>query len=239
MTGYNMQSTTYDMSVMNLLIHADPGARAHFLAAWLTNKLTRVSFNSGQTLFPVFTKIHRLERPSDVSEFDGVRIRIRPTLPSIDLLCLLFLRKNVHSLMPEFTRDEYSIETFTKLTHFAQEILQWDQALDYSVYDYVIDFPQTFDNEFMTEFYATVTGHKPIDWHVDVMRLNNLENQIHMDPNHACSILKLILTKEHHMGLKEEHRFWSIVNIYNNTATADLYDTVNKAIVPENYGLLK
>ena len=134
---------------MNLLVHADPGARSGFLAAWLTNKLDRATFDSGLALTPRFKKIHRLITPNDILTFDGVKIRIKPTLESIDLHSLLFLRKNVHPQIPDFTRDEYSLDTFSKLVRFSNEIFRWDSELDYSLYDYVLHFDQTFDYEYM------------------------------------------------------------------------------------------
>jgi hypothetical protein len=223
---------------MNLLIHADPGARSGFLAAWLTNKLDKLSFDSGVELQPQFKKIHNLNNYDEIQSFRGVKIRIKPTLDSIDLHSLLFLRKNVHVQIPEFTKDEYSLDTFTKLTHWSYDIFQWDSELDYNLYDIVLTFNDTFDNEYMQELYKKIVGAPATNFMIDILKQTNNINQISIDKNHACSILKLVLTKEHNLKLKEEHRFWSIVDIYNNTPNDQLYDAVNASIKQENYGIL-
>lgn len=92
---------------MNLLIHADPGARSGFVAAWLTNCLTRLEFDVGQSLRSKFVKIHQLPNPESIKNHQGIKIRIKPCLSTVDLLALLFLRKNVHVQFPNFTKDEY------------------------------------------------------------------------------------------------------------------------------------
>jgi hypothetical protein len=223
---------------MNLLIHADPGARSGFVAAWLTNRLSKLAFDSGASLRPPYIKIHKLENVNDIKNFAGTKIRVRPKIDSIDLHSLLFLRKNVYLQIPGFTRDEFSLETFTKLTHFSQEIFAWDQELDYSLYDIVMDFADTFDNNFMIALYKKVVGIDPTSDMIDMLVKTNELNCIPIDQNHACSILKLCLAQEQKLVLKEEHRFWSIVDVYNTTAIDQLYATVLKSIVPSNYGIL-
>jgi hypothetical protein len=222
---------------MKLLIHADPGARSGFVAAWLTNKLTSLHFDSGVNLGAQYHKIHNLNHPTDIKKSTAVKIRIRPTLEHIDLLSLLFLRKNVHTQIPTFTKNEYCLETFTKLAHFSQEIFQWDTELEYSLYDHVINFEDTFDNDFMIEFYKKLTGTIPSQDLIDMLIKTNKLNNINIDQNHACSILKLTMVREQELGLKEEHRFWSIVDIYNTTSVNKLYDVVFESIKSENYGI--
>ena len=223
---------------MNLLIHADPGARSGFVAAWLTNQLSKLAFDSGATFRPPYLKIHKLDNVTNIKNFVGTKIRVRPKLESIDLHSLLFLRKNVYVQIPNFTQDEFSLETFTKITHFSQEIFAWNQELDYSLYDIVMDFADTFDNDFMIALYKKIAGTDPTSKMIDMLVNTNELNSIPIDQNHACSILKLCLAQEQKLGLKEEHRFWSIVDIYNTTAIDQLYNTVLKSIVPENYGIL-
>jgi hypothetical protein len=213
-------------------------ARSGFVAAWLTNRLSKLAFDSGASLHPLYLKIHKLENVNDIKNFVGTKIRIRPRIDSIDLHSLLFLRKNVYLQITDFTRDEYSLETFTKLTHFSQEIFEWDQELDYNLYDIVIDFADTFDNNFMVALYKKVVGTDPTSNMIDMLIKTNELNCISIDQNHACSILKLCFAQEQKLGLKEEHRFWSIVDVYNTTAIDQLYATVLKSIVPSNYGVL-
>ena len=234
MTGSTPQTT----GKHNLLIHADPGARSGFVAAWLTNRLSKLAFDSGVSLRPPYCKIHKLENVNNIKNFVGIKIRIRPSIESIDLHSLLFLQKNVYVQMPDFTRDEFSLETFTKLTHFSNEILTWDQELDYNLYDIVMDFADTFDNSYMVDLYQHVNKSDPSTDMIKMLEDTNILNSIDIDKNHACSILKLCLEKEQQLGLKEEHRFWSIVDVYNTKPVNELYDTVNKSIVPGNYGIM-
>jgi hypothetical protein len=223
---------------VNLLVHADPGARSGFVAAWLTNRLSSVAFDIGASLRPLFFKIHKLNNVDDIKNFVGTKIRVRPSIESIDLHSLLFLRKNVHLQNLDFTRNEYSLETFTKLAHFSQEIFEWDQELDYALYDIVIDFADTFNNEFMIALYKKVLGTDPSSEMIDMLVKTNELNCMPIDQNHACSILKLCLQQEQKLGVKEEHRFWSIVDVYNITEVSQLHDTVMQLIVPSNYGIL-
>ena len=223
---------------MNLLVHADPGARSGFVAAWLTSSLTKLAFDSGRSLRPSYRKIHKLDNTDDIKNFTGTKIRVRPSIVTIDLHSLLFLQKNVYQQIPDFTRDEYSLETFTKLAHFSKEIFEWDNELDYSLYDAVINFADTFDNDFMIALYKNLTGTDPTSTMINMLVKTNELNRIPIDKNHACSILKLCLTREQNLGLKEEHRFWSIVDVYNTTQIDQMYDTVSKLIVPANYGIL-
>ena len=223
---------------MNLLIHADPGARSGFVAAWLTNCLTRLEFDVGQSLRSKFVKIHQLPNPESIKNHQGIKIRIKPCLSTVDLLALLFLRKNVHVQFPNFTKDEYSLETFTKITEFSKEILAWDQELDYSLYDVVMSFAETFDTGYMINLYQRINNIEPSPEMIKMLEDTNVLNSIEINKNHACSILKLCLDKEQHLGLKEEHRFWSIVDVYNTTPVDELHDTVKRLISPENYGIL-
>lgn len=223
---------------MKLLIHADPGARSGLVAAWLTNKLDSVSFDAGSELRPEFFKIHKLTDSTHIKNFNGVKIRIRPQVEYIDLLSLLFLRKNVYLQIPNFTRDEYSLEMLTKLVEFSKEIFQWDDEVDYSLYDHVIGFNDTFDINCMIDLYIQINQQDPTTELINTLIKTNELNNISIDKNHASSILKLTMLKESELDLKEEHRFWSIVDIYNSVPVTDLYDTVSKSIDPKNYGTL-
>ena len=223
---------------MKLLIHADPGARSGFVAAWLTNKLDSVVFDVGRELWLDFVKIHTLTDDTQIKNFNGTIIRIQPQVEFIDLLCLLFLRKNLHFQLPNFTRDEYSLETFSKLVEFFKEIFECESKLDYSLYDYVITFNDTFNTECMVDLYKKINNQNPTTDLINVLIKTNELNNIRLDKNHACSILKLIVLKELELGLKEQHRFWSIVDIYNSTPVSKLYDSVSESIDPKNYGIL-
>jgi hypothetical protein len=220
-----------------MLIHADPGARSGFVAAWLTDQLTKIEFDVGLKIKPTFVKIHRLENPSHIKTHDGLKIRIRPEIATIDIHSLLFLRKNVYTQIPNFTRNEYSLETFTKLCEFSKEIFTQDNELDNSLYNTVLNFSDTFNNAYMINLYKKVNRADPTPVMVDTLIKTNNLNRISIDKNHACSILKLCLVQEQKLNLKEENRFWSIVDIYNNNSVNQLYDLVCRAIDSKNYGV--
>jgi len=222
---------------LSLLIHADPGARSGFVAAWLTQKLTKLTFDSGEELKPQFYKIHELDNTQQITNFSGIKIRIRPTLKMIDLHCLLFLRKNVHIQIPDFTQDEFCLDTFTKLTHFTQELFKNDSKLDYSAYDYIINFEDTFDTQCMINLFQQINNKSPTATEIDMLMQTNQLNFITIEKNHSTSILKLCLEKEKQLSLKESERFWSIVDVYNTVDCELLYDVVSDKIKTENYGI--
>jgi hypothetical protein len=223
----------------HLLIHADPGARSGFVASWLTDKLSRVSFDSGAEFKPQFTKIHRLQDASRLKNFNGVKIRIKPTLSMIDQHALLFLRKNVYTNdTNKFTFDEFSFETLSKLDCFVDDILCWDSKLDYKLYDHVILFSDTYSTQSMIDLYQLINHQMPDDTQIKILELTNQNNCFTLDKNHACAILKLILTKEHILNLNKKQRFWSIVDVYQNTKKEKLYNTIDSLICDNNYGIL-
>ena len=225
-----------------LLVHADPGARSGLVAAWLSNTLSGKSFDVGADDHPWdhpgFNKIHYLKDVKELTDFNGIKIRIQPTYKKLDLHCLLFLRKNVHILMPNFTKDEYCLETFTKLWRFVVECFEQDSALDLNMYDYVINFESTFVTEYMVNLYKQINNREPTPEQINALVATNELSNISIPKNHSTSILKLCMDKEKQLLLKEEHRFWSIVDVYNTTPIDKLYDTVLEKTRPENYGIL-
>ena len=219
----------------NLLIHADPGARAHFVANWLSNKLDHAGFDVGATAFLPFVKIHRLNDVYQLTSFQGPRIRIKPTFDKLDLHLLLFLRKNVHVQLPNFTKNEFSLETFTKVYIFAKECVDNNNNLDYSLYHYAINFEDTFDLEKLIDLYEKINGVTPSQTNINLAVRNNTINQIELDVNHACSIAAMVLETESKLNLLEKNRHWSIPVLYETTPVAELYQTVKSMITLEHY----
>jgi hypothetical protein len=218
-----------------LLVHADPGARSGFISAWLQDDLAKAEFDVGISSGTKFIKIHHFDDPEQIKNFSGTRIRIRPDFNKLNLQLLLFLRKNVHVQIPNFTRDEFSLETFFKVYIFARDRLKQDSALDNSPYDHVLFFRDTFDIEKLIQLYQAVNQHEPSQMNIDYAIKNNKLNQIDMDPNHACNIASKILQAESTLKLQEKNRLWSLTEVYRHTQTADLYDTIMTLIAPENY----
>jgi hypothetical protein len=155
----------------------------------------------------------------------------------LDLHILLFLRKNVYEQIPDFTRDEYSLETFTKLAVFAEEIFDWNSQLNYDYYTHVINFEDTFDIKRMIDLYTELNNTNPSQIEIDMLHRTTELNSIVIDRNHASSIVKLTMEKEAQLALNQQHRFWSIVDLYNTVPISDLYNAVDRAITPDNYGI--
>jgi hypothetical protein len=225
------------METVNLLIHADPGARGGYVAAWLQDKLTSTAFDAGKINCPNYCKIHWLDNVERIKSFSGIRIRIRPTLFKLDLHTLLFLRKNVQVQDPNFTKDEYSLETFTQLWYFSKKIFAWDNELDYSVYDYVFNFESTFDQDYMISLYQQINQRIPDAEQIKILDDNNALNDITIDCNHCANLVKLILTKEKKLNLDEKNRFWSVVDVFNTVPISKRLEIINDLIKPDNYGI--
>jgi len=220
------------------LIHADPGARSGLVGAWLSNMLSGNSFDVGVQDGVDFLKIHHLLDENQIKNFNGVKIRIRPTYTKIDLHCLLFLRKNVYTQIPNFTKDEYSLETFTKLWEFALQCFAEDLVLDNKLYDHILTFDDTFCTEKLIDLYKKVHQKTPTNVQINALDTTNQLSNIAIDTNHSSAIVKLCLNKEKELSLKESKRFWSIVDVYKTTPVKQLYNTVLEKIKPENYGTL-
>jgi hypothetical protein len=219
----------------DLLIHADPGARAHFLAAWLQNALSDAGFDVGATTSTKFFKIHNLENVTQLTSFSGPRIRIKPTFDQLALQLVLFLRKNVHTQLPNFTKNEFSLETFSKVYIFAKAQLKDDSNLNYSLYSHTINFEDTFNLEKLIDLYYKINGVWPDQKNIDSAILNNNMNQVDLDPNHACRIAAMVLETEYSANLLEKNRYWSLPVIYQTTPINKLYQTIQAKIVPKNY----
>jgi hypothetical protein len=220
-----------------LLIHADPGARSGFVAAWLLNKLDHAGFDVGASTKPPFYKIHNLTNVDLIKNHLGLKIRIKPTFEKLSLHLLLFLRKNAQIQIPDLTRDEFSIETFSKVYQFAKDCLDADKSLDYSLYDHIITFSDTFDIDCMTKLYHQYNGVAPTDLQIEQFNKVNKLNQINIDTNHACNIAAFILETEQRLTLKETDRFWSLPVVYETTDTDNLFSAIQANLRPENYNM--
>jgi hypothetical protein len=221
----------------NLLIHAYPGARSGFVAAWLNDNLDQAGFDVGDTAKTSFVKIHYVNNGTNdkIKRHQGPKIKIKSSFDLLSLQLLLFLRKNVHTQLPNFTKDEYSLETCSKVYVFAKECIDDEKLVDYSLYDYLISFDDTFDIDKMVNLYYQINNRYPDETHVKLAVTHNKMNQIELDNNHACSIAAMILETEFKMHLKETDRTWSLPILYNTTAITDRYRIIKSLIIPNNY----
>jgi hypothetical protein len=220
---------------MGLLIHADPGARSGFVAAWLQDTLDTAGFDVGHTTNTSFFKIHNLDNHQTIKSFNGKKIRIKSTFKLLNLQLLLFLRKNVHVQLPNFTKDEFSLETFSKVYIFAKECFDNETQVDYSLYNYALTFDDTFNMDKLINLYYQYNKKYPTNKQIDFAIVNNDINQISLERNHACSIAAMILETESAMNLLEKNRCWSLPVIYQTTPVTELYQTIKSKITSNNY----
>lgn len=221
---------------MNLFICADPGARAHTVAAWLQDQCHEPVFEPGIVLEQKFQKAHTDWGNDLVRSHKGIRIRIRPSFAKMATHMWLFLVKNVYTTFPDFSRNHFDIETATKVTESAKYWLQHDQQIDNDLYDIVIRFEDTFDINILTELYVKIHNRPPADTSLAVIDRINHMNDPWLDPNHACSISAMVLKQEHEMGVEESDRFWSMPDLYRDTPQHMLCTTILSNIKHENYG---
>jgi hypothetical protein len=221
---------------LNLLISADPGARANFIAAWLNGSLEKNLFDVGAKVKSVFLKYHTDWNNTKAKNYRGKKIRIKPSFSMLDLHLYLFLIKNVYPQIPELNSDQFSFDVTDKMIESAKEWFYHDQQIDLSFYDKVISFADTYDKDCLIELYQWFNNTVPSNTYLKILANVNKKNKINLSKNHSCRIASLILAKEHYFGLLEIDRFWSLKNIYKTTNTNDLYKTIKKLIHKNNYG---
>lgn len=218
-----------------ILVHGDPGARSRFISAWLLNQLDGAGFDVGMTAHPLVRCLHTLDSIEDITKFNGPKIRVKFAFARLPLHLYLFLRKNVYLEFPDFTRDEYSLETYSKVYGLAKECLAQEQTIDYSLYNASITFEETFNINCLIELYIKINQKSPSDQLIKQAVDNNQINQIAVDPNSACSLAALVLETETRLGVNEQQRRWSIVELYKTIPTGDLYTAFKAHLTRENY----
>jgi hypothetical protein len=218
-----------------ILVHGDPGARSRFVSAWLLDQLDGAGFDVGNTAHPEARCLHTLNSITDITGFNGPKVRVKFSFAQLSLSLYLFLRKNVYAQFPDFTRNEYSLETYSKVYGLAKECLEQEQQINYGLYDASITFAETFDLDRLIELYVKINQKSPSDQLIKQATQNNQINQIDIDPNSACSLAALVLETETNLGVKEQQRLWSILEIYKTTATSNLYTAVKAQLTGNNY----
>jgi hypothetical protein len=220
-------------------IFAPPGARCGFLATFLNQKLTKDAYDVGRELNYAsgkldFVKTHVYDK--NIYKND-ITVRINLSYDSIDQMLFLFLHKNIYRWEPNFTKDEYSIETFTKLYRQAiSEIKQEKFLKDSNIkFDIEMEFKNTFNVGYIFELYKSINGKLPSTKERKNAILSMSKSSPYIPINHASNIVKLIINKETKLNLNELNRKWDINNIFQNTDTKKLYNTVNNIIKGSNY----
>jgi hypothetical protein len=220
-----------------LLITADPGARSHFVAAWLNNKLIKPYFDVGINSYtPTVTKIHFDYNNVQAKSFQGLKIRIRPEIEKLDLHLYLFFKKAaVHkNLAPSFQTSEYSFECYEKVYQSAMHWLDHDQQVDLSLYDQVLNFSDTYNIDLMTNLYRWYNQQSPTDEQIHVMKLTNEISLPQIQHNNACRIAASVIALEQQQGLREADRQWSVEQQFQ-TNDDTLYQRIVDKINPIYY----
>ena len=221
---------------MKLLITADPGARAHFVATWLNNDLQKPVFDVGSKIHTPFLKQHTDWDNKIAEKFAGTKIRINTSFQMLDLHLYLFLTKNVYTQIPDLDQNQFGFEITNKMIESAKDWLYHDQQIKTSYYDHVMRFSDTFDTDYMINLYRWFNGHRPAADYVRILSTCNQMNLITVPRNHSCTVAAMILEKERRLNLPEINRYWSLMEIYRTTSPDDLYETISHAIHADNYG---
>lgn len=221
---------------MNLLVTADPGARAHFVATWLNGDLCEPAFDVGSTIRTPFVKQHTDWDNKIAAQFAGKKIRIKTSFQLLDLHLYLFLIKNVYPQNPDLDQNQFGFDVTSKMIESAKDWIYHDRQIDIALYDHVIQFSDTFDTDHMVDLYRWFNGRCPAADYVSMLSSCNQVSQIQLPPNHGCAVAAMILEKEYQLNLPEIDRYWSLLEIYRTTPQDDLYETISHAIFPDNYG---
>ena len=201
---------------MKLLIHGHPGSRLGFVAAVLQDKLSNNLFDVGRAQPVNYVKLHTFDQRI-VSAFAGVKICINTTFNLLDRHFFLFFQKNVLGSM-----DPIIKKVFQNLHITDRQILdKMFYALNHNwlpdvnitqhkLYDYHINFEQTFDIEYMCDLYFQINQTLPSSKLIEAMQTTNQVNSPTIDQNHSCRVAAEILRFEHTNDLTEQDRSWNL-----------------------------
>jgi hypothetical protein len=221
---------------LRLLIAADPGARAHFIASWLHKELLPGFFDVGRNIPTQFMKHHTDWQNCEAKAFRGKKLRVKTSFNMLHLHLYLFLVKNVYPQIPDLDRNQYCFDVTNKMIESAKDWFYHDRQIDETLYDRVMQFSDTFDVDFMRDLFHWFNNEIPSDEYVKVLQDINQMNSIELSKNHSCYVASMILQKEHQLNLPEINRFWSLAHTYETVGQDDLYDTIVRMICQDNYG---
>lgn len=238
MGPFKGNATTPNEGIVDILVHGDPGARSRFISAWLLDHLDGAGFDVGSTAHPRVKCHHTVDNIQDITRFNCPKIRVKFAFDRLPLHLYLFLQKNVYTQIPGFTRDEYSLETYSKVYSLAKECLEQEQKINYSLYDASITFNETFNLDRLVDLYIKINQRQPSDSLINQAVNNNQINQIDVDPNSSCGLAALVLETETCLGVNEQQRLWSIVELYKTTTPSNRYTAFKAHLNKENYQTL-
>lgn len=225
------------MTINNLFISADVGARSGFVGAWLNKKLKVDCFDVGEEIGVFFQKSHIDKDNLEAGAFPGLKIRIRPDLEMLHIHMKLSLLKDVYPKIPNFKYEEQSYEVFEKMYYSAKIWFNHDQQIDLKIYDKVINFSDTYNLDKMIDLYRWYNHDEvPSSFEIEAFHSTNKKNCPDLDLNDSCVIAALIFKKEKDLGLNEIERYWSAEYEFKNPDRSSLYQRINEKISKDNYG---
>ena len=114
-------------------------------------------------------------------------------------------------------------------------------ATQHELYDYHINFEQTFDVEFMCNLYFQVNQTLPSSRLIEAIQTTNQINSPTINQNHSCRVAAEILKFEHTNNLTEKDRSWNLNQVCSFTDegvcldSTNLYNNAMAKLSPEFY----
>jgi hypothetical protein len=214
---------------VNLLIHGHPGSRLGFVAAVLTDKLSDHLFDVGDLVHKDFRKLHRFDSEI-LSSFPNTKICIHTTFAMLDRHFFLFFQKNSLKIETEKFQNLHTTnrEIIEKMYYAFNSDWFPDAAITIpNLYDYNINFEQTFDIDFMCDLYFQVNKKLPSSKLVQAMQTTNQSNSQPIALNHGCRVAAEIIKFERHNNFTEHDRSWQLNEACNFTDSGECLDSDN------------
>ena len=228
---------------MKLLVHGHPGSRLGFVVAFLQNKLLNNLFDvGGKKLSISYLKLHTFNQQR-VLLFDGIKICIHTTLDMLDRHFILFYQKNVQTQISTYqTLLDTDRQIVDKMYYeFHSSWLPDSSATLPELYNYHINFEQTYDVEFMCDLYFKINKTVPSSRLIEAMQTTNQTNLQPMDKNHGCNVAAEIIKFEYLNNFSQHDRSWNLNSTCSFTDEGtcldpdNLYDNVMSKLSPEFY----
>jgi hypothetical protein len=219
------------------------------VAAVLQDKLVDRLFDVGRTIYAEidFVKLHTFDQ-NIVSTFSGTKICINTTFDLLHLHFFLFYQKNVlESIDPVIKKVFQDLHitdrrVLDKLFYtFNSNWISDANVTQHKLYDYHINFEQTFDIEFMCDLYFQINQTLPSSRLIEAMQTTNQINSPMVDLNHSCRVAAEIVKFEHTNNLTEQDRSWNLNQVCGFTDDGvsldpnNLYENVMSKLSPEFY----
>lgn len=223
-----------------ILVQGCPGIRLGFINAFLTNTLQPNMYDVGHV--SPFLKLHTFDKEK-IKRFNGKKIYIKLSHDLLFLHLFLFFEKNVLKQSPEFKNFHYTHRlVFDKLYYSSRTFFEDEKQTDKSLFDYVVPFEKTYNEDYLIMLYELVNGTTPTKELLNSVKTTNQTNYPTIPKNHAVRIAAAVFNFEYQNGYLEENRLWAVNNIapfdHNSGECLDpenLFDNINNKLTFDNY----